>query len=489
MDAGFLYMETPTLHMHTIKVVVLHPTEDPAAALAAGGRPLGAELPIEFVREQVSKRLDRLPPLRRRLVEVPFGFHHPLWIDDPDLDIEFHVRRVIVPSPGGPGELDAVVADVASRPLDRRRPLWEMHVCEGLADGKVGVIVKVHHCVADGVAAAALLANVMSDGDLDEPSGGPDRHRARHAPWHPESQPSSLWLLADALVDHTRQIGSLPSLVVRTVGNLIAVVGHLIRSGIATPKPVIDAPRTSFNGALTPHRSFASTSLPLGEVKRIKSAFGTTLNDVVLALCAGALRSYLSARGELPERALLAGVPISADQPGDEPRLAGNKVSNLITTLATDEDDPVRRLRAIHDVTVEAKKMQALLGVDTLRQWVQYTPPRPYAWLVRRWSRLRVADQLPPPINVVVSNVPGPRRPLTVAAARLEHLFSVGPVLEGVGLNVTFWSYGDRLDVGILGCREAVPHPDLIAKGLHLALAELGAAADAFTVPDTVKAR
>jgi diacylglycerol O-acyltransferase / wax synthase len=170
-------------------------------------------------------------------------------------------------------------------------------------------------------------------------------------------------------------------------------------------------------------------------------------------------------------------VPIAADRPDDERRLAGNKVSNLFTSLATDQPDPVRRLRTIHEVTAEAKVVQDLLGVETMQQWVQYTPPRPYSWVVQRWSHHRVADRLPPPINVVVSNVPGPRHPLHVAGTTLEHLYSVGPVLEGIGLNVTVWSYLDHLDVGIIACREAVPRPARLAELLHEALADLSAAA------------
>lgn len=473
LDAGFLYMETPTLHMHTIKVAVL----DPRDTAPTDTTDPGTDLWIDFVRAQVGRRMDRLPPLRRRMVEVPLGFHHPVWIEDPDFDIEFHVRRVVVPSPGGPRELDGVVADVAGRPLDRSRPLWEMHVCEGLADGQVGVIVKIHHSVADGVAAAALLANVMAFDPAEDhaETGAP----ATVSDWKGEPIPGSGQLLRDAFLDHLRQLTSLPMLLMRTLGNVVALLRHKRGSDVSTPKPVIDAPRTSFNNALTPHRAFATTSLSLAEVKRIKNVFGATVNDVILASTGGALRAYLAERGELPDRPLLAGVPISSDKPEDDVRLSGNKVSNLFTSLATDIPDPVRRLEVIHDVTAEAKVMQNLLGVETMQQWVQYTPPRPYAWAVRQWSRYRVADQLPPPINAVVSNVPGPRQPLYAGGARLEHLYSVGPILEGIGLNVTVWSYLDRLDVGILACREGLPDAHRIADLLHEAIAELGAAADA----------
>jgi diacylglycerol O-acyltransferase len=281
----------------------------------------------------------------------------------------------------------------------------------------------------------------------------------------------------DALADQARQIGRLPALLLRTLRNVLAVLRHRRGSTVSTPRPMLDAPRTPLNRALTPHRSFASTSLSLDEVKAVKAAFGVTINDIVLALVGGALRRYLAAQGELPGRSLIAGVPVASDRPGDDVRLKGNKVSNLFTSLATDQPDPVLRLRAIHDVTTEAKVMQDLLGVETMQDWVQYTPPRPYAWAVRQWSKHRIAEQLPPPINVVVSNVPGPRAPLFVGGARLEHLYSVGPVLEGIGLNVTVWSYLDGLDVGVLACREAAPDPHRITAALHEAFAELRHAA------------
>jgi diacylglycerol O-acyltransferase len=216
-------------------------------------------------------------------------------------------------------------------------------------------------------------------------------------------------------------------------------------------------------------------SLPVDDVDVVRHAFGVTVNDVILATVGGALRAYLADRGELPTVPLVAGVPVVADP--DETRLVGNKVSNLFTSLATDEADPVRRLERIREVTAEAKHIQQLFGRETLADWVQYTPPRPYAWFMRQYSRLRIADRHPPPINVVVSNVPGPRQPLFAAGAVLRELYSVGPVLEGIGLNVTVWSYLDHFFVGVLGCKDEVDEPNRIADAMHDALAELATAA------------
>jgi diacylglycerol O-acyltransferase len=282
-------------------------------------------------------------------------------------------------------------------------------------------------------------------------------------------------LLTDAFLDHLRQLRDLPRLVHRTSANLTALLRHRRASAVATPLPIVDTPRTSFNHALTPRRSFVSASLPADEVDAVRHAFDVTVNDVILAIVAGSLRNYLRERDELPAAPLVAGVPVVVDTNGT--RMKGNRVSNLFTSLATDEPDPVQRLERIHEVTAEAKRIQHLIGRETLGDWVQYTPPRPYAWFMRQYSRMHLADRHPPPINLVVSNVPGPAAPLYAAGAELRELYSVGPVLEGIGLNITVWSYLDDYFVGLLACSDAVAEPTRITGGMRDALAELAAAA------------
>ena len=459
LDASFLYNETPTLHMHTLKYAVLDVTTVP------GG------YDIERFRHELASRLHLLPPFRRRVVEVPGGLHHPVWIEDPDFDLDYHVRRVGVPPPGGRREMDEVISEIASWPLDRSRPLWEIWILEGLAEGTVGFLAKVHHAVADGVAAAALLANVMS------PSADEIDPRPPESPWQPEPVPSQWRLLLDALIDFIRDAGRLPGLLRRTVPRLRAVAAHRKTATIATPRPMLDTERTPFNGALTPHRAFATATLSLDEVKAVKTAFGVTLNDVVLGIVAGSLRAWLEKRDALPTKPLVAGVPVSTDDPGEISRLGGNKVSNLFTSLRTDLEDPVARLHAIHEVTSAAKVVHNLLGADMMADWSEYTPPRPYAAFMRLYGRLRLADKHKPPINLVVSNVPGPREPLYTAGARLDGIYSVGPIVEGVGLNVTVWSYCGQLNVGVIACREHVRDPHEITDGMAAALAELVALA------------
>jgi diacylglycerol O-acyltransferase len=457
LDASFLYNETPTLHMHTLKFAVLDVSSLP------GG------YDFSRFRAELEPRLHLLPPFRRRVVEVPGRLHHPVWVEDPNFDLDHHLRRVGVPPPGDPRSVDDVIADIASWPLDRRRPLWEIWVLEGLEGGKVGFLAKIHHAVADGVAAAELLANVMTVGQ--EPSEPPPGDG-----WRGEPLPGRWHLLVAALFDLVRTLAAVPALLKRTVVGIRRAGRHrkIVDADAAPPVPLLHTPKTPFNGALTAQRSFATTTVSLEDVKRVKSAFDVTVNDVVLAMVGASLRGYLDRRGALPDRPLVAGVPVATPAPGDEgPRLSGNRVSNLFTSLRTDVVDPVERLRAISAVTRSAKEIHELMGTETLAQWMEVTPPGPFAGVMRLYSRLRLADRHRPPINLVVSNVPGPRQPLYIAGARLDGIWSVGPILEGVGLNVTVWSYLDNLNVGVIACRDQVRDPHEITDGMGTALDEL----------------
>jgi diacylglycerol O-acyltransferase len=455
LDASFLYNETPTLHMHTLKLAILEPA------------PHGARPTREIVRDEIARRLDHLPPFRRRLVEVPLRLHHPVWVEDPDFDIDDHVHRVAVPSPGGPAELDAVIGELASFPLDRRRPLWDLYVLDGLADGRIAVLVKIHHAAADGDAApraggAARLAPSIAGAD-----------GARTRPWSPDRPPTPTRLLVDALVDHLLRLRRLPFLIVETLRRSRRAGLERRSAPVRPPRPILDTPRSPLGGSLTPRRSFSRIDLPLADAKRVKDACGVSLNDVVLAMVAGALVGWLDEAGVRPARPLVAGVPVSSDRPDDVARLGGNRVSNIFTSLATDLDDPLERLQAIHEVTSVAKQVHNLLGADLMEEWVEYTPPAPYSWMMRAYGRLGVANWHPPPINLVVSNVPGPRETLYAAGAPLAGIWSVGPILEGVGCNVTVWSYLDRLHVGVLVCPDLAGEASALTARLGPALAEL----------------
>jgi WS/DGAT/MGAT family acyltransferase len=453
-DAGFLYMETPTLHMHTLKISVLDPSTVP------GG------YTFERVKEVLGQRLHLLPPFRRRLAEVPLGLHHPVWIEDPDFDLDYHVRRMVAPEPGTMRELSAVCSDIASRQLDRRHPMWEITVVEGLEHGHIGFVAKIHHSAADGVAAAAMLASVLDD--------APDAPPVTPGPWRPDEVPTQRQLLVGALLAWIRVLLDLPGLLRRTARGMRAVVRRRRQADVSPPLP-FSTPKTSFNGSLTPHRTFCMTSMPLADFKAVKDHFGVTINDVLLAVCAGGLRRYLERRGELPDRPLVAGVPVSVrdGEAHAEGEYIANSVSNMFTSVPVELEDPAERVVAIAEITKAAKEVHKALGPRTLMDWSEITPPGPFAAFMRAYSRYNLADRHRPPINLVVSNVPGPREPLYIAGARIIGIWSMGPILESIGLNVTVWSYLDQMNFGVVACRELTPDLWDLIDDLHEGLAEL----------------
>jgi WS/DGAT/MGAT family acyltransferase len=245
---------------------------------------------------------------------------------------------------------------------------------------------------------------------------------------------------------------------------------------VVPPRPLLDVPKTSLNASLTARRAFASTALALDDVRLVRRAFDVTLNDVLLALVAGTLAAHFARRGEHPARPLVAEVPVATDSPRAG-RLAGNRLSNLFTSLCTDVADPVARLRAIHEVTVAAKAVHEVLGADLFQSWIQYAPPKLAAWWMRVYAGLHVVNRHRPPVNVIVSSVPGPRAVLGWPGGTLEAIYSVGPLVEGTALNFTAWSYVDRLCLGVLTCPDVIGELAAIVAGLHDALAELVAAA------------
>jgi diacylglycerol O-acyltransferase len=391
------------------------------------------------------------------------GLGHPVWVEDPDFDLRRHITSRRAAEPGGDRELAAVVADVAGRPLPRDRPLWEIVVVDGLADHRLAVVAKVHHAVADGAATVALLQSAL---DPPRPGGRVVPRDAPHAVPAPEAWPHA---------DHATRLRQLPRLATRSVRGLRESEAKRRASPVTPPLP-FDTPKTPFNVSLTPERTYAMTTLALDDLKAIRRSRGVTLNDVYLAVCAGAVRTYLLERGALPARPLVASVPVSTD--ASVTRLGGNHVDNLYVSIGTDIADPLERLHRIHDVATAAKDVRSVLGNDLLEKRADVVPPQLYALAVRTWARTHLANHLRPPVNLVLSNVAGPRQRLHVGQTVLEAIYSVGPILEGIGLNITAWSYADALHVSVLGCPTSVPDPWLIADALHDSLAEIKHASD-----------
>ena len=457
LDASFLYLETPSSHMHVASVIVLDPST--------------AEGPITLdqVKEVYGSRLHLAAPFRRRLAEVPFGLHHPLWIEDPDFDIDYHIRSTAIPKPGGEAELSTLIARLVAQPLDRSRPLWEVWVIEGLEGGRVACLTKVHHAAIDGASGNELTVALL---DLSP-------EIAEHVPdeeWEPDHVPNPVELLGYAASSLARQPVRVVRSGVRSAGALWTVRQRNRGSPRLAPPSPFSAPRTPFNVSITPRRSYAFRSLSLPAVKAIRQHTGATVNDVVLSLCGGALRRYLDELGELPDHPLVAMVPVSVRSESEKDAL-GNRVTSVFASLATDIADPLERLQEIHDGMVDVKQQQQAIGADTLTDWAEFAAPAVAGTAARLYSRMRVAGRHRPLFNVTISNVPGPPFPLYSIGARVESIFPVGPIMEGGGLNMTVMSYLDSLDFGLLACPDVLPDVWHLADGLSESLEELMAAA------------
>ena len=468
LDAQFLNVEDRSTFGHVGAVIVLDPSSTPDGRLT-----------LDAVRDVLEPRLHLAAPFRERLVEVPLGLGYPSWADDPDFDIEYHLREIGLPTPGTAAQLAEMVARIHGRPLDRSRPLWEMYLVHGLEHGRCALYSKVHHAAIDGASGAELLATLM------DPTAEP--REVEPQPWDPDPLPPPWELLPrtaasvasraqDLVTGLPRSLPHLTSVpgaqLVPGVGLLDEVVG-LARTLTGRPDPPhreLTAPRTPFNGPITAHRSFAYVSVPLGDVKSVKNAFDLTVNDVVLALAAGTLRRWLLDRDALPGIPLVAAVPVSV-RDEDTPD-GGNHVSVMTVSLPTHLADPGARLDAVA-ADIEVAKAAFDVVPATLLQDLATVLPTAFSGLAARalFRRVTVPGL---PFNLFVSNVPGPQQPLWIAGARVAGIYPVSAVTElSGGLNITLFSYDGSLDIGIVACREMVPDAWRLAGYVETELAAL----------------
>jgi len=454
LDTSFLNMETPTTYGHVSGLAVFDPSTASHPAT------------LDDIKQLILERIHLLPPYRRRLVEVPFGLDHPYWIEDPDFDIDFHVRHMGLPPPGDRRQLAEQVSRIVARPLDRRRPLWELYLIEGLEGGFIAQLTKIHHCCIDGVSGAEILATLLDV--TPEPRKVDPPRRA----WRPEPQPTEIEMVARglwAVMGTPRKGFRLARQAVRHLPELSKSLGFGELPGTALinralgrkPDPLLSeaatpAPRTPFNDSITPHRRFAYGSLSLEDVKEIKNEFGVTVNDVVMGLCAGALRHYLDERRQLPADALVAMVPVSV-RTEQQQGTFGNQVSAMTASLHTHIADPVQRLEKIHESMRVAKEQHKALPATLMQDFAQFAPPAVAARAARVIARATVANWVDVPFNVVISNVPGPQFPIYGCGAQLVANYPVSAINDGIGLNITVQSYNGSLDFGIIACRELMP--------------------------------
>ncbi|HKA15339.1 MAG TPA: wax ester/triacylglycerol synthase family O-acyltransferase, partial [Myxococcota bacterium] len=399
LDNAFLIMEAGGQLGHVGSLVMFDTAE-------LGGRPLR-----DTIEETIERRLPQLLPYRRRLVEVPFNLDRPFWIEDPDFDLDFHLRHIAVPPPGDDHQLSELVARIHARALDRARPLWEVYVIEGLADGRVALYTKIHHCTIDGASGTEMMRVLLDR----TPDPAPE---AAHEPWQPDAVPAATEMLA-------RGVASLALTPARIAGTLFRTARSLWESSEALgavantlgldklplagdwfkrqapqldadPIPQTPAPRTPWNRSITPHRRFAFFSLPLAEFKHVKIAFGTTLNDVVMAVSGSALRRYLEGKRALPSEPLKAMVPVSVRSESQK-RDYTNRVTQVVAELATELPDPAARLRRIHTAMKSAKRMQQATPAALLTDWTEVATPALLAQAARIAARTKVMNRLNPP--------------------------------------------------------------------------------------------
>jgi len=458
LDAVFLAAEGPANYVtHGMAVMVLDPSTMPV-----GDR-------VVAVRDYVRERIHLVPALRRRLVQVPLGLDVSRWVDDPRVDLDHHIRAVRLPPPGSAVELAAFVSDLAGRKLDRRYPLWEMYVVEGFEEDRLCIVAKLHHALMDGVAGMHFMASLFSLEPSAPPPPAPE-------PQFPERRPGDLAMLAGSLASMMRR----PLFGARAMGQTfdagVRVAHQLVdhrRSGGTSLTAPFSAPRTPFDTPVTPRREIAFKSLSLTKIKSVARAFDVTINDVVLAVVAGATRHSLISLGKLPGKQLVAAVPVSVR--GEQGMEQANLVSVMLTGLATDLEDPADRLVAIHQGAIEAKLLQSAMGSQALMEWFEVPVPAFFSLATNLYARLHLSSLHPPLCNVLVSNVPGPPVPLYFAGARLDSLFPLGPIFDGVGLNITAVSCCDWMNVGLVGCPDHLPDLWNLAAALEPALEELDA--------------
>lgn len=463
-DASFVYMETPHTPMHIGSVGIYDPSTAPDGFVR-----------FKDVLRFIEQRLPGARSFRQRLVRVPFDVDHPYWIEDPEFDIEFHVRHIALPKPGDWRQLCIQVARLHARPMDLTKPLWEFTVVEGLDNipglppGCFALVSKVHHAAIDGMSGVEMSAAVH---DLDANMSQPDKPDS----WQPENMPRVADLLTRSYFNNLLQ----PMRIAETIGRSLPGMAKLAvqaGKGDVSLKNSRPAPKTRLNGKVSAHRVWDAVPFKLAEVRAIKEAVAdATVNDVILAVVGGALRTYLKEKGELPKETLTAMAPISVRQEGEKAAL-GNLVSAMVVGLGTQVEDPLERLRFVHDDAVNSKAMTNAVGAKTLADYSKLIPSGLAGLGARLYTRVGAANMHAPAFNCVVTNVPGSRVPLYFCGARMVAMYGTAPVFDSMGLINTVYSYGDTIAVSFTADRDMMPDPDGYADALRASFAALKAAA------------
>ncbi len=451
LDASFLYIESPTQPLHVCSILELDTSTVP------GG------YTFDHLRDELAVRIAAIPEFRAKLADTQLNLDYPVWVDDDAFDLDRHLLRIDLPSPGGRKELAEICGHIASAPLDRGKPLWEMWVIEGVADtdpcagGVLAVMTKLHHAAVDGVTGANLLSQLCTvepDMPPPEPVEGP-------------GGAGRLQIAAGGLMRVASRPWQLANLVPTTVATIVKTVRRA-GTGLTMAAPFAGPP-TRFNASVTADRNVALAQLDLDDIKKVKNRFGVTVNDVVMALCASALRWFLSDHAELPSKSLVAMVPVSVHDKSDRP--GHNQLSGMFCSLETQISDPAERLRAIARAVAAAKNHSSAISPTLLQDWAQLAARAVFGAVFRLVADSPLIGN--PVHNLIISNVPGPQAQLYFLGCEVEAMYPLGPLFHGCGLNVTAMSLNGKLNVGVISCPDLLPDLWRLVDDFNVALEEL----------------
>lgn len=452
LDASFLYLETAAQPLHVCSILELDTSTVP------GG------YTFDRLRDELAMRVKAMPEFRAKLADSRFNPDHPVWVEDNEFDVHRHLHRIGLPAPGGRAELAEICGHIASLPLDRSRPLWEMWVIENVAGtdahagGKLALMTKVHHSAVDGVTGANLMSTLCStEPDAPPPDPVPGAGGA-----------SELEIAVNGAIRFATRPLKLMNVLPSTVSTVIDTARRATK-GLTMAAPFA-APKTAFNANVTGHRNIAFAELDLDDIKKVRAHFGVKVNDVVMALVSGVLRRFLLDRGELPDSTLVAMIPVSVHDKSDRP--GRNQVSGMFSSLHTNIDDAGERLMAIASANSVAKQHSSAIGATLLQDWSQFAAPAVFGIAMRVYARSNLSAAVPVH-NLVVSNVPGPQVPLYLLGCEVKSMYPLGPIFHGSGLNITVMSLNGKLDVGLISCPELLPDLWDMADDFAVALDEL----------------
>lgn len=458
LDAVFLYLESAGTPMHVGSVMLLE----------LPGNASRTQRGYDFhqaLMAHLEERLPQAPALRRVLREAPLHLGHPMWSETESVDLKKHIRKRKLPGTGGHARLMTLVGKLHSQMLPRELPMWQLVVIENVEPGIVALYSKVHHALLDGQGGVAL-ARALLDTEAKPQRRGKTPSATQKTSSRLRKRDLARSATRSSVVQFGKLLRTLPAAL-----KLVGSVGQAANTLDMLRENLSLAPRTTFNRKIGPARSFGAISLPAAQIRQVAQGFKVSGNDVVMAICSGALRALLEKVNELPDKPLIAAMPVSLREAGD--REVNNQVSMVQCSLATDIADPVQRLRAIHAATARIKRRLAAHKNLIPTDFPGFAAPLWASGLIRLWSSGRIAERLPPLANVAISNVPGPPVALYMAGARVRHYYPVSIVTHGLAFNITVQSYAGHLEFGLTACKDVVARPDIVAKAMAAALEEL----------------